>query len=88
MKFSTAFSRSLVGGGTVPDTSPTGSVNKNDLAKIAVHALIVGATAILVVIGEQIGNIDFGPYNALIVPVISSAVIWLQKLLKNNDTGV
>lgn len=72
-------------GAPLVDTSPSLSIDKVDWAKTLVHLLIVGASAILVVIGEKSVNVDFGAYNALLVPVISSGVTWLQKFLKNND---
>jgi hypothetical protein len=72
-------------GKAVKDTSPALTVNKTDYQKIIVHAAIVGASAALVVIGENLANIDFGTLNALIVPVLSSTLIFIQKWLKDNE---
>ena len=72
--------------GAVNDESPKYTVDKVDWYKVGVHAVIVASSAALLVVSEVILKIDFGQYNALLVPVISSALVWLQKFLKNNES--
>lgn len=85
MKFLKIVQTSLLGGGTVPDTSDKFEVNKTDWAKILVHCLIVGGSASIVALAEYASKIDVGEYNLFVVPVVSAVVLYVQKWLKNND---
>jgi len=69
------------------DNSVKGELNKTDYKKIAVHVLIVGAAAALTALGENLAHVDFGTLNALVVPIVSSVLITVQKWLKDADSG-
>ena len=49
--------------------------------------LNVGAAAALTALGENLAHVDFGTLNALVVPIVSSVLIAVQKWLKDADSG-
>lgn len=86
MNFLSLIKGVLLGGvKPVTDTSGTLELNKVDWAKVVVHALIVGIAAAVTVISQVLSGINFGEYNAVVVPIISTVITWLTKFLKNND---
>lgn len=46
-------------------------LNKENLKRIAWNAVMVGTSAVLVYIAEQLPGIDFGAYSPLVVAVVS-----------------
>lgn len=78
------FKTSLTGGGAVTDKSTAFEFDSTDLTKTVIHCLLVGAAAALTVFGESLANVDFGVYNSLLVPVISTAIAAFQKWVKDN----
>lgn len=85
MKFLELLKGAVTGSVPVVDSSPKLSVDKTDWVKILIHAGIVGASAAVTVLAQVVTSTNFGEYNAVIVPVVSTAITWVMKLLKNND---
>jgi hypothetical protein len=69
----------------VDNTSPTGKVDKNDLAKITKNALIVGVAAALSAVLANVGPQSFGTYQPLIILGLSAALDFLNKMVKSNQ---
>jgi hypothetical protein len=57
-------------------------INKKDLVSVGKGALLVGVSAILTYVGQNLAHIDLGAGSALIVPVVSmlldSAIKWIK----------
>ncbi len=85
MNFFDAFKKALAGGGPVVDKSPTMTVDQRDWAKIAIHGLIVGGAATVTVLAQYLTATNWGEWNALVIPAISTLSVYVQKLLKEND---
>jgi len=68
------------------DTSPAGTIDKNDWKSLVVTALLVGASAILTYFVDNASSINFGEYNSVIGPVIFMILKTAQKWLKDNTT--
>lgn len=58
------------------------SVDSKDLVTIGKNALLVGVSAILTYLGDNLANLDLGNASALLVPVvavlINSAIKWIK----------
>lgn len=59
-------------------------LDKKDVVGVLRQALLVGVSAALAVIADKLGGLDLGPYTALIVPLIITAISTVQKWLASN----
>jgi hypothetical protein len=67
------------------DSSSKMEVNATDWKKVVINTLIVGAAAAITFLGQQISQVDFGQFGTFVVPLISGALVFLQKWLKDNE---
>lgn len=73
---------------SAPSDSTKLSINATDWKKVLIHTLLVAAAAGVTVLGQQLSQIDFGQFSALVVPFVSSVLIFAQKWLKENTPNV
>lgn len=68
------------------------SVDSKDLVTIGKNALLVGVSAILTYLGDNLANLDLGNASALLVPVvavlINSAIKWIKDTTTPTTTTV
>lgn len=67
------------------DTSPAGTLDMNDIKKLARNGLIVGAAACITYFSTHLGGLNFGEYTIIVVPVIAGGLDLLYKWLKHNS---
>jgi hypothetical protein len=56
-----------------------------DLWNVGKGALLVGSAAGLTYVAQNLGDIDFGEFGVLLVPIASTALSTLIEWLKDND---
>jgi hypothetical protein len=59
-------------------------INKKDLISVGKGAILVGISAVLTYVGQNLTNIDLGAGSALIVPVVSMLIDGAIKWIKDN----
>ncbi len=73
----------------VKNTSKAGVFDKVDVVKTLTHALIIGACASVAILGDEtvkfLTSADLGVYTALLVPLVSTLFVGIQKWLKDHD---
>jgi hypothetical protein len=69
---------------SVPDTSPSGTVNKTDLAKVAKTGILVGVASAISYALANIAPDTFGHYQPLVVLGLTAALDLLNKAVKSN----
>lgn len=69
----------------VPDSSPTGKVDKTDLAKVTRNALLVALAAGLSYVIKDIDPELLGQYQPFIMLGLTAALDFINKLVKKND---
>lgn len=66
------------------------SVDSKDLVTIGKNALLVGISAVLTYLGENLANLDLGSASALLVPVvavlINTTVKWIKDTTSSTST--
>lgn len=68
----------------VPDTSAAGTVNSTDVAKVIRTSIYVAVAAGLTFAIENISPGTLGAYGVFIVPAVTAAIEFLNKLAKGN----
>lgn len=71
-----AFGRWLFGSNAVPTPSQPGEIKPSEFGNLARQALIVGFSAILVWLPEQLSGMDFGQWT----PFVTAAIAALSML--------
>jgi len=67
-----------------PSTSEAFKLDLTDVKKIGINALIAAAGAGIAVLVDNVGQLNLGPYTALVAPVIIMGLNTLQKWMKSN----
>jgi hypothetical protein len=68
---------------SVPDTSPIGTVDKTDLAKVAKTGVLVGVASAISYALANIAPDTFGHYQPLVVLGLTAVLDFLNKLVKS-----
>jgi hypothetical protein len=69
---------------SVPDTSPIGTVDKTDLAKVAKTGVLVGVASAISYALANIAPDTFGHYQPLVVLGLTAVLDFLNKAVKSN----
>lgn len=69
---------------SVPDTSPSGKVDKTDTAKLVKTAVFVGTAAGLSYFITNINPEALGPYSPIIMLVLTVGLDFANKMVKTN----
>lgn len=67
-----------------PSTSTAFSVNMVDVKKIAINALMTGATAVVLYLSGNLTSVDLGIYTPVVLPLISGTLDFVYRYLKSN----
>jgi len=62
------------------------SVDSKDLVTIGKNALLVGVSAVLTYLGENLTSLDLGSASALLVPVVAVLINTAIKWIKDTTT--
>lgn len=62
------------------------SLDMTDIKKVGRHAIIVGVSAAISVLIDNVGNLNMGPYTAILIPIISSGLNAAMRFVKSNDS--
>lgn len=60
------------------------SLDKEDVINLAKNALLVGLSATLTYVGENLSSLDLGSVGIMLVPVVSVLIDTAVKWAKNN----
>jgi hypothetical protein len=69
---------------TVPDTSNKGTLNKTDAAKLVKTSVLVGVAAAISSALAAISPDTFGPYQPVVIMVLTVSLDLLNKFIKGN----
>lgn len=61
------------------------TIDVDDIIKVAKGAVLVGSSAALTYVAQNLGNVDFGVYGPVMVPVFSVVLDTVIKWVKNNQ---
>jgi hypothetical protein len=67
-------------------TSKSYQLDVNDIVAVGKSALLVGLSALLTYIGENVTKIDLGSASALVVPVVVIVINTAVKWIKDNTS--
>lgn len=70
---------------TVPDTSPSGTVDSTDLAKVVKTGLLVGLASAISYGLSNLAPDSLGHYQPLVVLGLTAALDFVNKLVKKNQ---
>lgn len=68
----------------VPDTSPIGTIDKTDLAKVVKTGVLVGVASAVSYALANIAPDTFGHYQPLVILGLTAALDFLNKMVKSN----
>lgn len=68
----------------VADTSPTGKVDKTDVAKLIKTGALVGIAAAVSYFVTNVDPVALGVYQPLIIMVLTVGLDYVNKLIKSN----
>ena len=70
---------------SVPDTSPSGTIDKTDLAKVVKTGFLVGLASAISYGLANFSPDTFGNYQPLVVLGLTAALDFVNKLVKKNQ---
>lgn len=65
-------------------TSRSYQLDKNDIIALVKNATLVGVSAVLTYVAQNLSHLDLGPSAALFVPVVTMVLDSVVKWVKNN----
>lgn len=68
-------------------TSKAYQFDMNDLVSVGKNALLVGLSALLTYVGENVTKIDLGSASALVVPIVVIVINTVVKWIKDNTSA-